>query len=41
VLWLQGLYRPDRYEYEMKLSRSDENDAARIWIGAEHSARVS
>jgi GntR family transcriptional regulator len=40
VQWLQGLYRPDRYEYEMKLSRSDDSDAARIWIGAEHTTRV-
>jgi len=40
VQWLQGLYRPDRYEYEMKLSRSDEDDASRIWIGAEHTARA-
>lgn len=40
VQWLQGLYRPDRYEYEMKLSRSDEDDASRIWIGAEHTTRA-
>ena len=34
VQWLQGLYRPDRYEYEMQLSRAGEVDA-KVWISAE------
>jgi GntR family transcriptional regulator len=25
VQWLHGLYRPDRYEYEMQLSRVGEH----------------
>ncbi len=32
VQWLQGLYRPDRYEYRMDLSRVGDIDA-RIWVG--------
>jgi len=40
VQWLQGLYRPDRYQYEMKLSRSGETDAAKIWIGKELTTRI-
>ncbi len=31
VQLLQGLYRPDRYEYRMELSRVGE-DRARLWI---------
>lgn len=31
VLWLQGLYRPDRYEYEMDLSRVGDIDA-KVWV---------
>lgn len=27
VQWLQGLYRPDRYQYEMQLSRVGDIDA--------------
>lgn len=34
VQWLQGLYRPDRYEYRMTLSRIGEVDA-QVWVGAE------
>jgi GntR family transcriptional regulator len=34
VQWLQGLYRPDRYAYEMNLTRVGEIDA-RVWIGRE------
>ena len=41
VQWLQGLYRPDRYEYAMKLSRADEGDASKIWIGADHTTRMA
>ncbi|SFC03255.1 GntR family transcriptional regulator [Polaromonas sp. OV174] len=40
VQWLQGLYRPDRYEYEMKLSRSDEADTANVWISKELTTRI-
>jgi GntR family transcriptional regulator len=31
VQWLQGLYRPDRYEYRMDLSRVGDIDA-RVWV---------
>lgn len=34
IEWLQGLYRPDRYEYEMELSRVGELDA-KVWMGCE------
>ncbi len=34
VQWLQGLYRPDRYEYRMDLSRVGDIDA-RVWVGHE------
>ena len=34
VQWLQGLYRPDRYEYRMNLSRVGRVDA-QVWVGAE------
>jgi GntR family transcriptional regulator len=34
VQWLQGLYRPDRYEYRMQLSRVGEVDA-QVWVGTE------
>ncbi|MFN9194905.1 MAG: UTRA domain-containing protein, partial [Pseudomonadota bacterium] len=30
----QGLYRPDRYEYRMTLSRIGAVDA-QVWVGAE------
>lgn len=40
VQWLQGLYRPDRYEYEMNLSRADEADTANVWISRELNARI-
>lgn len=32
VLWLNGLYRPDRYEYQMHFSRVGDIDA-RVWVG--------
>ncbi|MEI7444310.1 MAG: GntR family transcriptional regulator [Burkholderiales bacterium] len=31
VQWLHGLYRPDRYRYEMELSRVGDVDA-RVWV---------
>jgi GntR family transcriptional regulator len=42
VIWtcqwvLQGLYRPDRYEYQMQLSRVGSIDA-QIWVDKELSA---
>lgn len=40
IQWLHGLYRPDRYEYEMKLSRVGDVDA-RVWVSSELSAQYS
>ncbi|WP_028604301.1 GntR family transcriptional regulator [Ottowia thiooxydans] len=40
VQWLQGLYRPDRYEYEMSLSRAEEADTTSVWISRELNARI-
>jgi len=34
VQLLRGLYRPDRYQYEMQLTRRDD-EQARIWVGAD------
>jgi GntR family transcriptional regulator len=34
VQWLHGLYRPDRYEYEMELSRVGSIDA-KVWVNEE------
>jgi GntR family transcriptional regulator len=34
VQWLHGLYRPDRYRYEMQLSRVGDVDA-KVWVGTE------
>lgn len=34
VQWLQGLYRPDRYQYEMQLSRVGSVDA-KVWVSNE------
>jgi GntR family transcriptional regulator len=34
VQWLHGLYRPDRYRYQMQLSRVGEIDA-KVWVGKE------
>ena len=31
VQWLQGLYRPDRYQYRMELSALDGSDA-KVWV---------
>ena len=37
IQWLHGLYRPDRYEYEMQLSRVGSIDA-KVWVSKELSA---
>ena len=36
--WLHGLYRPDRYEYEMQLSRVGGIDA-KVWVSKDVSAQ--
>lgn len=38
VQWLHGLYRPDRYEYQMQLSRVG-GIAAKVWVSKELSAQ--
>jgi GntR family transcriptional regulator len=38
VQWLHGLYRPDRYEYQMELSRVGSIDA-KVWVSKELSAQ--
>ena len=38
VQWLQGLYRPDRYQYEMQLSRVGTVDA-KLWVSHDLSAQ--
>ena len=38
VQWLQGLYRPDRYQYEMQLSRVG-GIAAKVWVSTELPAQ--
>jgi GntR family transcriptional regulator len=38
VQWLHGLYRPDRYQYEMQLSRVGGIDA-KVWVSTEISAQ--
>jgi GntR family transcriptional regulator len=37
VQWLHGLYRPDRYEYEMTLSPGGGIDA-RVWVSREEAS---
>ncbi len=37
VQWLHGLYRPDRYEYQMQLSRVGSIDAE-VWVSQELAA---
>ncbi len=37
VQWLHGMYRPDRYEYVMQLSRVGDIDA-KVWVSKELSA---
>lgn len=38
IQWLHGLYRPDRYDYELKLSPIGDIDA-RVWVSNEITAR--
>jgi GntR family transcriptional regulator len=38
VQWLQGLYRPDRYQYQMQLSRVG-GLAAKVWVSTDLSAQ--
>ena len=38
VQWLHGLYRPDRYEYEMQLSRVGSIDA-KVWVNKDESLK--
>ncbi|MCE2658842.1 MAG: GntR family transcriptional regulator [Rubrivivax sp.] len=38
VQWLHGLYRPDRYEYQMELSRVGSVDA-KVWVSKALSAQ--
>lgn len=38
VQWLHGLYRPDRYEYQMQLSRVGDIDA-KVWVSRELAAQ--
>ncbi|MDD5333549.1 MAG: GntR family transcriptional regulator [Rhodoferax sp.] len=40
IQWLHGLYRPDRYEYEMQLSRVGSIDA-KVWVSKELSAQFT
>ena len=37
IQWLHGLYRPDRYEYVMQLSRVGSIDA-KVWVSDDLSA---
>jgi GntR family transcriptional regulator len=39
VQWLQGLYRPDRYQYEMQLSRVGNIDA-KVWVSTDLAEKV-
>lgn len=38
IQWLHGLYRPDRYEYQMQLSRVGDIDA-KVWVSKDVSPR--
>jgi GntR family transcriptional regulator len=40
IQWLHGLYRPDRYEYDMQLSRVGSIDA-KVWVSKELSAQFN
>ena len=40
IQWLHGLYRPDRYEYEMQLSRVGNIDA-KVWVSEDLSANFN
>jgi len=37
VQWLHGVYRPDRYQYQLQLSRVGGIDA-KVWVSKELSA---
>ena len=39
VQWLQGLYRPDRYQYEMQLSRVGGVDA-KVWVSKDLAEKM-
>jgi GntR family transcriptional regulator len=39
VQWLQGLYRPDRYQYEMQLSRVGSVDA-KVWVSKDLAEKM-
>jgi hypothetical protein len=39
VQWLHGLYRPDRYTYEMQLSRVGSIDA-KVWVSKDAVSAV-
>jgi GntR family transcriptional regulator len=39
VQWLDGLYRPDRYQYQMRLSRVGSVDA-KVWVRKDTSANL-
>lgn len=39
IQWLHGLYRPDRYEYEMQLSRVGSIDA-KVWMSEDKSTPI-
>ena len=40
IQWLHGLYRPDRYEYDMQLSRVGSIDA-KVWVSEDLSAKFN
>jgi GntR family transcriptional regulator len=40
VQWLHGFYRPDRYTYEMQLSRVGSIDA-KVWVSKDVSAQFN
>ncbi|MEJ8853484.1 GntR family transcriptional regulator [Variovorax robiniae] len=40
VQWLHGFYRPDRYTYEMQLSRVGDVDA-KVWVSQDVSAQFN
>ena len=40
VQWLHGLYRPDRYEYQMQLSRVGSIDA-KVWVSKDVSLKMA
>ena len=40
IQWLHGLYRPDRYEYDMQLSRVGSIDA-KVWVSSNLTAQFN